>query len=88
MILLKRLSNTLTRKWRQFLCLHLWDKGNIVNMYWPKGTEREFTCKVCDKKERYWNYYPISGILPENPWKIYEKDPYSNMSPPIIRIDD
>lgn len=88
MRLLKRLSHTLTRKWKQFACLHLWNKGDVVNQYWPKGTEREFTCKVCDKKERYWNYFPISGILPPNPWEEYKKDPLYKMSPPIIRSDD
>ena len=88
MKLLKRLSNTLTRKWKQFACLHLWDKGDVIEAWWPKGTRREFTCKVCDKKERYWNYFPISGILPSDPWEEYKKDPQMNMRPLIIKIDD
>lgn len=88
MRLLKQLSSTLTRKKKQFLCLHLWDKGQIVDRWYPQGTEREFTCKVCGKKERYWDFYPISGILPLNPWEEYKKDPLHRMSPPIIKIDD
>ena len=88
MKLLKPLSNILTRKWEQFKCIHLWDKGVLVDGYYPKGSEKEFTCKVCGKKKRYWNYTPISGILPPNPWEEYKKDPLNTMSPPIIKIDD
>lgn len=84
----KRSSNILTRKWRQFWCLHKWCKGLPVDLMYGKGYLYRYHCTICEKVIYKWTgEEPISGVLPESPWKIYKKDPYSNMSPPIIRKD-
>lgn len=83
MKLLKRLSNTLTRKRKEWTCLHYWVKGLIVDGGWPVGLKFEYTCARCDKSiERWNNNIPINEST--NP--LYDKKCLKyNMSPPIIR---
>lgn len=88
MRLLKRLSNTLTRKRKQWGCLHHWQKDVLLDILYGKGFLYQFRCDVCEKKIARWSgYEPISGILPD-PWALFKKDPQMNVSPPIIRIED
>ncbi len=83
-----RLSNILTRRRKQFWCMHHWKKGALLDILYLKGFLYEFECDVCGKKIARWTgYEPISGILPD-PWAEYKKDPQMNVSPPIIRIED
>lgn len=85
----KRLSDTLTRKRKQFWCLHLWKKGDIVDIQYGKGFLYRWTCKECEKVVYRFDYEaPISMILPPDSWEEYKKDPLHRMSPPIIKIDD
>lgn len=79
----------LKKKIKQFGCLHLWKKGMYIDIQYGKGFLWEYECKECGKTIKRWTgNEPISGILPENPWRVYEKDPYNNMSPPIIHDDN
>lgn len=78
----------LAKKYKQFLCLHKWRKGLPIDLEWGKGYLYKYHCTHCDKNiERWTGNEPISGILPENPWEI-KRNPYTDMSPPIIRLDD
>lgn len=85
----KQSSNILTRKWGQLWCAHRWHRKHEVDITPFEGFLYEFECDVCLKKiYRTMLHAPISGILPENPWEEFKKDPAYNLSPPLIRIDD
>ena len=81
-------SNILTRKLKQFSCLHRWHRKHEVSITPFEGFLYEFECDVCNKKvHRTMLHAPMSGILPKNPWEEYKKDPLYNVSPPIINKD-
>jgi len=78
----------LKKKLKQWGCLHLWRKDVLLDILYGKGFLYQYECKVCEKKIARWTgNEPISGILPPNPWEI-KRNPYTDMSPPIIRIED
>lgn len=82
------MRNYLTKKINQLKCLHRWKKGLYIDIQYGKGFLWEYDCNVCEKKIHRWTgNEPISGILPENPWEI-KRNPYTDMSPPIIRSDN
>lgn len=78
----KQSSNTLTRKWNQFWCLHDWKRGFEVDITPFEGFLYEFNCVECEKTIcRTMMHAPISGILPETDIDKYKKDPLNNVSP-------
>jgi hypothetical protein len=80
--------NYLKKKIKQFACLHLWKKTVLLDIMYGKGFLYQYECKECEKKIARWTgNEPISMITPPNPWEI-KRNPYTDMSPPIIRSDD
>lgn len=79
--------NTLTRKGKQWWCLHHWVKFLEVDVGF-NGFIYEWKCDVCDKVVyKPTVYAPISGIIPD-PWLDYKKDPIYNSSPSILKRKD